>query len=129
VQRLVPVAVLATGGLVTSVAAPIVALAAPTAGATHTASAGRLYVGTTYRMKWGDVTVRIRVRGRRVVDVRGTLPRERSRSARINDHAGPILRREALRAQSARIHAVSGATMTSDSYVLSLKSALGRAHL
>jgi uncharacterized protein with FMN-binding domain len=80
-------------------------------------------------MKWGPVTVRIRVSGKRIVNVGATLPTERPRSRTINDHAGPILRSEVLRAQSARIHAVSGATMTSQAYIKSLGSALGKAHL
>ena len=82
-------------------------------------------------MKWGAVTVRLRLdsRGKRIVDVVAALPTERPRSARINNRAAPILKREVLQAQSARIHGVSGATMTSKSYTLSLRSALGKAHL
>jgi uncharacterized protein with FMN-binding domain len=97
--------------------------------ATSAAAAGRVYNGATYRMRWGPVTVRITVDGRRVVDVRAALPTERPRSAQINDRAGPILRREALQSRSADIHLVSGATLTSRAYVLSLRSALRSAHL
>jgi uncharacterized protein with FMN-binding domain len=57
------------------------------------------------------------------------VPTERPRSAQINGRAVPILRSEVLRAQSARIHLVSGATMTSNAYVTSLRSALTKAHL
>jgi uncharacterized protein with FMN-binding domain len=80
-------------------------------------------------MKWGPVTVRIRVSGKRITDVASSLPTERSRSAQINDRAGPMLKREVLQVQSARIHSVSGATMTSGAYVVSLRSALSKAHL
>ena len=94
-------------------------------------STGRLAVGATYRMKWGAVTVKIRLdgAGRRIVNVGAVLPTERPRSAQINNRAAPILKSEVLRAQNARIHSVSGATMTSNAYVLSLRSALGKAHL
>ena len=40
-----------------------------------------------------------------------------------------MLRNEALRAQSARIDVVSGATYTSDSYAQSLETALQQAHM
>ncbi|WP_347405358.1 ferric reductase-like transmembrane domain-containing protein [Micromonospora sp. WMMD980] len=46
-----------------------------------------------------------------------------------NDYAVPILRQEALTAQSARIDSVSGATVTSDGYRESLQSAIDAAHL
>jgi uncharacterized protein with FMN-binding domain len=93
------------------------------------AAAGTVYSGGTYQMRWGLVTVRITVSGRRIVNVRASLPTERPRSAQINGHAGPILRREVLQSAGARVHAVSGATMTSNAYVLSLRSAMRKAHL
>ena len=40
----------------------------------------------------------------------------------------PILRQEFLTAQSAKIQAVSGATLTSEAFVRSLQSALLKAH-
>jgi uncharacterized protein with FMN-binding domain len=43
------------------------------------------------------------------------------------DAAEPLLRQEALRAQSAQIDVLSGATYTSDAYAQSLQSALTRA--
>jgi uncharacterized protein with FMN-binding domain len=107
-------------------AAVLSAVASPVAGA---ASSGTLYTGRTSSMKWGPVTVRIRVKNHKIVNVGSSLPTERSRSQEINDRAGPILRSEVLRAQSARINAVSGATMTSDAYVISLRSAMTKAGL
>jgi uncharacterized protein with FMN-binding domain len=115
------------------VTASVMSAGAPLASAAglRTSSAGRLVVGATYRMKWGPVTVRIRLdsSGKRIADVGAVLPTERSRSAQINDRAAPILKREVLQAQSARIRLVSGATMTSNAYVQSLRSAIGKAHL
>jgi uncharacterized protein with FMN-binding domain len=82
-------------------------------------------------MKWGPVTVRIRLdgSGKRIVNIGAALPTAKRRSAEINGRAAPILKREVLQAQSARIHSVSGATLTSDAYVRSLRSALTKAHL
>lgn len=73
----------------------------------------------------GPVQVAVTFEGDRVVDVitiqAGTDARE---SIRINDEALPILRQEALAAQSAQIDTVSGATYTSDGYRTSLQSAI-----
>src|SRR5689334_6899436 len=81
-------------------------------------------VGTPY----GPVQVRVTVNGGRLTDVT-TLrhPNDRRRSIEINDQALPILRSEALHAQSADIDEVSGATWTSDAYINSLQSALDKA--
>jgi uncharacterized protein with FMN-binding domain len=132
-NRSVPVVALAAASMVTPAGLPLIAVAeAARDGATaHAASAGRLVVGSRAHMKWGVVTVRIRLdrQGKRIINVGAVLPTERRRSAEINNRAAPILRREVLRAQSARIHSVSGATMTSKSYVQSLRSALTKAHL
>jgi uncharacterized protein with FMN-binding domain len=121
-NRTLSVAAMASASLLPAVAGPLMAVS-------QAATAGKLYVGNTASMKWGPVTVRIRVQGNRIVNVGAVLPTERARSARINGQAGPILRSEVLRAQSARIHAVSGATMTSQAYTKSLSSALAKAHL
>ena len=77
---------------------------------------------------YGDVQVRVTLNGSKIVDVQALkLPSDRSRSARISNAAGPILRTEALKAQSANIDIVSGATYTSESYAQSLQGALDRA--
>jgi uncharacterized protein with FMN-binding domain len=47
----------------------------------------------------------------------------------IDERAIPILRGETLKAQSAHIDIVSGATQTSQAYIQSLKGALKKAHL
>jgi hypothetical protein len=89
-----------------------------------TAAAAKRVSGPTVGMRWGGVRVVLYVSGRRVTDVRAAYPTERSRSQRINSHAIPILRTEVLRAQSAQINAVSGATDTSGAYKRSLAAAL-----
>jgi hypothetical protein len=75
--------------------------------------------------KYGDVQVSVTVSGGKIVDVQAlTLPSDRRRSAEISQAAGPILREEALQAQSAKINVVSGASYTSQSYAQSLQGAL-----
>jgi FMN-binding domain len=54
-------------------------------------------------------------------------PTGNSRDAKINDNALLILINESLKAQSANIDMVSGATVTSDGYVRSLQAALEQA--
>ena len=93
------------------------------------AASSKTYYGSTASMKYGPVAVAIRVSGRRIVAISATYPTERARSASINGRAIPTLRSEALRAQSARIHSVSGATLTSSAFDRSLQSALTKAHL
>jgi uncharacterized protein with FMN-binding domain len=66
----------------------------------------------------------------RITDVQAVqLPTDRAESAYISQQAGPLLRQEALQAQSANIDIISGATYTSQSYAQSLESALQQAHM
>jgi uncharacterized protein with FMN-binding domain len=108
---------------------------APAAGAspppTSTGSSQkRQFVGSTIENRYGPVQVRITVEGSKVTDIEALqLPEDRERSARISSEAEPLLKSEALQAQSARIDVVSGATFTSESYAQSLQSALDQAHL
>jgi uncharacterized protein with FMN-binding domain len=108
---------------VTALAPAAVAVAAASAAATHT------YRGPSTSMRWGPVAVTITVIGRRVTAISATAPTERPRSKIINGRAVPALRSEALAAQSYRIHAVSGATLTSQAFDASLHAALHAAHL
>jgi uncharacterized protein with FMN-binding domain len=101
---------------------------ATTATTTTTPGDTRVIDGPVSSNEYGDVQVRVTVRGSQIVDVQALqLPHDRSRSARISSGAGPILRREALQAQSAQIDLVSGATYTSESYAKSLQGALDKA--
>ena len=56
-----------------------------------------------------------------------TYPNHTDRSVFINQNALPMLRAEALSAQSANIDLVSGATDTSDAFVQSLQAAILKA--
>jgi uncharacterized protein with FMN-binding domain len=74
------------------------------------------------------IQVRVTLTGRQLtrvetVELSGTGPRTQA----INAHAEPILREEALKAGSAKIDVVSGATYTSESYRDSLQSAIDAA--
>ena len=79
--------------------------------------------------QFGPVQVRIDVAAGRIADVVALqLPTGRH-SGQISSYSEPILRQEALQAQSAKIDIVSGATYTSDAYAQSLQAALDQAGL
>ena len=78
---------------------------------------------------FGPIQVEISVAGGHIADIVALqLPTSR-RSGQISRYAEPILRQEALTAQSAAIDLVSGATYTSDAYARSLQAALDQAGL
>jgi uncharacterized protein with FMN-binding domain len=84
--------------------------------------------GQTIQTRYGPVQVRIVEASGHLTDVTAIqLPSDNSHSSEIAANAVPILRQEALRANSARIDIVSGATYTSDGYAQSLQSALDNA--
>jgi uncharacterized protein with FMN-binding domain len=88
------------------------------------------FAGSTAQTAYGPVQVAIVVKAGRITDVKALqLTNQGGRSVAISAGAAPILRSETLRAQSAKIDAVSGATYTSDGYRTSLQSALDRANL
>jgi uncharacterized protein with FMN-binding domain len=90
--------------------------------------ATRTITGQAVDNQYGTVQVQITVQGHTITDVEAVqLPNDRQRSAYISQQAGPLLRQEALQAQSAQIDGVSGATYTSQSYAQSLQSALDSA--
>ena len=72
--------------------------------------------------------MQVTIAGGKLTDVVALqTPNDRQKSVSINAAAVPTLRTEALTAQSASIHTVSGATYTSDGYKQSLQSALDQA--
>lgn len=88
------------------------------------------FAGQTAQTQYGPVQIQITVSGGKLTDVTALqLTNDGGRSVQISQQAAPILRQEALQAQSANIQAVSGATYTSEGYVTSLQSALDQAGL
>lgn len=86
------------------------------------------YTGSDISMRFGDVQLKVIVKGGRIVDVQTPqMPFDRPRSQEISQAAAPLLHDEVLQAQSAQIDSLSGATFTSDAYVQSLQSALDQA--
>jgi uncharacterized protein with FMN-binding domain len=116
-------------------------LAVPVADATAAATKAKVvirkFAGAAYQAdRYGSLQVAITVKkttiGKKVtrkitaVSV-PVYPDHTGRSQYISDNAIPILRSEALRAQSARIDLISGATYTSEAFASSLQSAILKA--
>src|SRR3989440_3025613 len=125
-------------GITTLLTAAVVAL--PVANATAATKAKvviRKFTGATYQAdRYGSLQVVITVKkttvGKRVtrkvtaVSV-PVYPNHSGRSQYISENAIPILRSEALRAQSANVSLISGATYTSEAFASSLQSAILKA--
>ncbi|HVQ18748.1 MAG TPA: FMN-binding protein [Actinomycetes bacterium] len=74
---------------------------------------------------YGPVQVMVSATGSNITDVTAVaLPSGDPRSSSISSYAGPMLRQQALAAQSAGIDGVAGASYTSAGYRQSLQSAL-----
>jgi uncharacterized protein with FMN-binding domain len=85
--------------------------------------------GPAVQNPYGEVQVQVTlVNGKITQIVALKLPKDLFRSAVISQEAEPLLREEALQAQSAQIDLLSGATYTSEAYVESLQGALDQAH-
>lgn len=86
--------------------------------------------GNPSSTRYGPVAVQITVTNGQITAVDAVeYPTSKSRDLQINQRAVPLLDQEALAAQSANIHTISGATYTSNGYVTSLQSALDKAGL
>ncbi len=84
--------------------------------------------GPVVGTRFGSVQVEVKLDGTKIVDVAALqLPSGDRRTNQISSYAEPILRSEALQAQSASIDGISGATYTSNAYAQSLQAALDSA--
>jgi uncharacterized protein with FMN-binding domain len=104
--------------------------AGPTAPAAPQASAPLVVNGSAVDTRYGLVQVQITVASGRVVQATALdYPQQGGRDREINRRAVPLLEQATLRAQSALVDTVSGATFTSEGYRRSLQAALDAAHL
>lgn len=91
-----------------------------------TSGSTRVAVGPAVNYNYGVLSVRVTVTRRRLVKVGIAVLKDAglSRSQLIDHQSIPILESEALRAQSANIQGVSGASYTSAGFAQSLQGAL-----
>jgi uncharacterized protein with FMN-binding domain len=86
--------------------------------------------GSVAQTRWGPVQVQLTVANGKITNVSVVqYPNSNGKDQQINARALPILISETIKAQSASIDMVSGATVTSDGYLTSLQSALDKAGL
>lgn len=117
---------LTTAGLGAAAAAALTPVALP---ATAAAAATKKYVGTLERTHYSNVQVTITVTGKKIKTIYVSANPEDQQSYQRESYALPLLRKEALKAQSNKIHTISGVTTTSEAFISSLYSAMGHAHL
>lgn len=112
-------------------AAPAVAVV-PVAANAQPGGGGRFkdgsYQGSVADAYYGNVQVQADVKNGQLVSVRILqYPNDRNTSRYINSQALPMLKQEAIQAQTAQVDFISGATLTSNAFVQSLSSALDQA--
>jgi len=103
--------------------------ASPAANGGSTSTASGTFSGSVVSNPYGDVQVQITIQNGKITDVQALSLPSGGHSGRISDYVAPILRSQALAAQSASIDGVSGATFTSEAYAQSLQGALDAAGL
>lgn len=86
------------------------------------------YTGPVTDAFYGPLQVQLVISGGKISDVKYVqFPNDRERTIEISNRALPILKSEAITAQSANVDIVSGATQTSDAFIQSLKAILPQA--
>ncbi len=86
------------------------------------------FTGPVTDAYYGEMQVEATIQGGRIVAVDVLrYPNDRRASRSINNRALPQLESEVIGNQSTRVHAVSGATLTSRAYLRSLETALADA--
>jgi uncharacterized protein with FMN-binding domain len=92
-----------------------------------TGGSGGTATGDAVDTRYGPAQVKVTVKNGKITAVQAVeLQQDDPRSQAISAYAEPILREEVLSAQTAAVHAVSGATYTSESYLRSVQSALDK---
>ena len=86
------------------------------------------FTGQSYANPYGNVQVQVVISGGKITSVKTIqYPNGHQQSVFINSQALPLLEQEVLKAQSAQINIVGGATFTSQGYAQSVQSALDAA--
>ena len=111
-------------------AAPSSQAALPNSATAGQAAGGYIdgtYTGAAYSNEFGSWTVTVTITDGQITDVTASTTAQDHHSQGINTQAVPRLRTQVLSAQSAQVDTISGATLTSHSYLSSLQSALDEA--
>ena len=99
-------------------------------GSAGNSATGLSFAGAAVPTRFGNVQVQITVVDKKITAATVLqIPNRDRKDVQINNRAVPILNSETVRAQSADIDMVSGATVTSVAYIQSLQSAIDQAGL
>jgi uncharacterized protein with FMN-binding domain len=86
------------------------------------------YKGPVVDAYYGLVQVQATIQSGRIANVQFLeYPSDRRTSVQINTFAVPYLQQEAVQVQSASVNIISGATLTSEAFMMSLQNALSAA--
>lgn len=86
------------------------------------------YTGTVVDAFYGNIQVKAIIQGGKITDVQFLqFPNDQPNSVAVSNQSTPVLKQEAIAAQSAQVDVVSGATDTSQAFVKSLSAALANA--
>jgi uncharacterized protein with FMN-binding domain len=86
------------------------------------------FIGGSFDAYYGRVQVKVNIQGGQIISVDVLdYPNHSGTSRSINRRALPVLESAVIRAQGARVNTVSGASLTTDAYLRSLKGALKQA--
>jgi uncharacterized protein with FMN-binding domain len=116
----------AVSGSTTTAAAAATSRTSATTSSQSTGSG--TFTGTAAQTRYGPVQVKVTVTNGKITSVQASeYPTDRPKDVQINSYAVPILDKEAVAANSAKIDSISGATYTSTGFKTSLQSALNQA--
>jgi uncharacterized protein with FMN-binding domain len=90
---------------------------------------GGSFEGASIPSRYGPIQVTVTVAGGKITDCNGTWDIDIPRSIQIDTAAFPLLQTDCLNTGSAKLHQISGATLSVDAFIASLQSALVKAHL
>ncbi|MGZ6004761.1 MAG: FMN-binding protein [Candidatus Saccharimonadales bacterium] len=86
------------------------------------------YTGNAADAYYGYIQVKAIISGGKITDIQFLqYPNDRQNSVYINSQADPMLKQEAIQAQSAKVDIISGATDSSVAFIESLTNALNQA--
>src|SRR5271155_5700057 len=85
------------------------------------------FTGDPVDSLWGMIQVKAVIQGGEIADVQFLqMPSDRARSVEITDFVKPLLKSEAIKAQTAHVDLISSATVTSVGFRDALDSALAK---
>lgn len=86
------------------------------------------YIGPPVYQYYGYVQAKVNIQNGKIASIKILrFPRDYYTSYYINTRALPMLEAEVVQAQSTRVYGVSGATLTSEAFLMSTQAALKKA--